>query len=270
MDFSLEFFPPKTYYGSIKLSEAAKELGTKFPRFGTVTKTRSSVKNQLDVISTVGPKLGPIAPHILCGQVVSCYHKLIQVFAKAGADRLVILKGDEISAPSNLEHGAVRRFVGSVRASYGNLFGVEVAAYPDCHPQNPSPLEDAKNLLTKLKYGAGSAITQYFYAPNSYYNLLETIQEAGAFIPITPGVMPVISFEQALKFSAQCGSDIPAWIMKRLEELNPCEASIIHFGMMTLGCLHSNLMGNGIRDFHFYTLNNSRIVQSLLLRLAAE
>lgn len=264
MDFSLEFFPPKAYLSSLKLSATLKELRVLLPKFITITKTKSSDQNQFDVISTIRSEFNSVAPHILCGQVAEEVHESLKNISKIGADRLVILKGDRTGCPDNLDLGAVRNFISLVCLSYGNLFTTEVAAYPDCHPHNPLPHEDVRNLLSKIKYGASSAITQYFYVPDSFYNLLERVQEVGVSLSITPGIMPVISLTQTLKFSVQCGSDIPHWIMRRLEELNSNEA-IIYFGMMMITCLYINLIGNGIRDFHIYTLNNNKIIQGMLM-----
>ena len=274
VDLSFEFFPPNTSEGARKLREVRARLAALSPSFFSVTygaggATRDKTMATVDEIAAEGHQ---VAPHLSCiGATRESVAELLDTYRARGIRRLVALRGD---LPSGMVDTGDFRYasdlVAFIRAHSGDAFHIEVAAYPEVHPQARSADDDLRAFVTKMKAGADSAITQYFYNADAYFRFRDDAQRAGVDAPIFPGIMPINNFVQLARFSDACGAEIPRWIRMRLAGYGDDLASIRAFGLEVVCGLCSRLLEGGAPGLHLYTLNQAdaaeRIVQALRLR----
>ncbi len=264
---SFEFFPPKTPEGGDKLQKVRQELYGLKPQFFSVTygaggSTQDGTLQQVNAILKDG---FDAAPHFSCiGATRDSVRAQLQEFKQAGIGRMVALRGD---LPSG--HGTFGEFryasdlVAFIREETGDHFHIEVGCYPEVHPQAKSPEADLKAYVTKVKAGANAAITQYFFNSDAYFRFLEDSQKMGADFPVVPGIMPIISSTQLMRFSDACGAEIPRWIRLRLQSFGDDSASIKAFGLEVVTDLCDQLRAGGAPGLHFYTMNQSAAVQAI-------
>jgi methylenetetrahydrofolate reductase (NADPH) len=258
---SIEFFPPKTPEGSEKLRAVRQELYALQPQFCSVTYGAGG-STQAGTVSTLKEILSegmPAASHFSCiGATRDSVREQLQEFKQMGVKRLVALRGD---LPSGYGAGGEFQYasdlVAFIRAETGDDFKIEVAAYPEIHPQAKSPEADLQAFATKVKAGAHSAITQYFYNSDAYFRFVDDAYKLGVDIPIVPGIMPITSSTQLLRFSDACGAEIPRWIRLRLQAYGDDVASIKAFGLEVVSDLCDQLRTAGVPSFHFYSMNQS-------------
>jgi methylenetetrahydrofolate reductase (NADPH) len=258
---SIEFFPPKTPEGSEKLRAVRQELYALQPQFCSVTYGAGG-STQAGTIATLKDILSegmPAASHFSCiGATRDSVRQQLQEFKQMGVKRLVALRGD---LPSGYGAGGEFQYasdlVAFIRAETGDDFKIEVAAYPEIHPQAKSPESDLQAFATKVKAGAHSAITQYFYNSDAYFRFVDDAYKLGVDIPIVPGIMPITSSTQLLRFSDACGAEIPRWIRLRLQAYGDDVASIKAFGLEAVSDLCDQLRTAGVPSFHFYSMNQS-------------
>ncbi|HUL63159.1 MAG TPA: methylenetetrahydrofolate reductase [NAD(P)H] [Burkholderiaceae bacterium] len=270
--YSFEFFPPKTPEGTVKLVAVRTQLAALKPHYFSVTfgaggSTREGTWNA--VLDIHGAGL-PAAPHVSCvGSSRASIGKLLRAYREAGIRRLVALRGD---APSGTGTGGgelahANELVEFVRAETGDWFHIEVAAYPEYHPQARSPSEDLANFVRKVHAGANSAITQYFYNADAYYRFRDEVQALGCTVPIVPGVMPITNFSQLARFSDACGAEIPRWIRNKLASYGDDRASIRAFGLDVVCNLCERLLANDAPGLHLYTMNMAEASLEIWRRL---
>ena len=260
--YSFEFFPPKTADGLAKLERTSQLLAELKPRFFSVTfgaggSTRDRTR---EVVVDIQEKSGiETAPHISCiSSTQENIREMLQVYQEHGIRHLVALRGD---MPSGMvEAGEFRHaneLVEFIRTETGNHFHIEVAAYPEYHPQAISPDRDLANFKRKVEAGASSAITQYFYNADAYFRFVERCNQVGIDLPIVPGIMPITNYHQLARFSDACGAEIPRWIRKRLESFGEDLEAIRSFGEDVVTAMCARLLENGAPGLHFYTLNRA-------------
>jgi len=260
--YSFEFFPPKTQEGITKLAATSKILAALQPRFFSVTfgaggSTRDhTFETVLDLQKNTGIEA---APHLSCiSSTRENIRKALAAYQETGISHMVALRGD---MPSGMfEAGEFRyanELVAFIREETGDHFHLEIAAYPEYHPQASSPDRDLANFKRKVDAGANSAITQYFYNPDAYFRFVERCNSTGIDIPVVPGIMPVTNYHQLARFSDACGAEIPRWIRKRLEAYGEDTASIRAFGEEVVTNLCAQLLRGGAPGLHFYTLNRA-------------
>ena len=264
---SFEFFPPKTPEGADKLQKVRHELYTLRPDFFSVTygaggSTQDGTLQQVQAILAEGHDA---APHFSCiGATRDSVRAQLSQFKAAGIRRMVALRGD---LPSG--HGTFGEFryaselVAFIRAETGDHFHIEVGCYPEVHPQAKSPEADVQAYVTKVKAGASSAITQYFYNSDAYFRFVDEAYQQGADIPVVAGIMPIISSTQLMRFSDACGAEIPRWIRLRLQSYGDDSASIKAFGLEVVTDLCDQLLTAGVPGLHFYTMNQSTAVKQI-------
>lgn len=271
-NISFEFFPPKTPEGHNNFCDSAVKLSTLAPQFFSVTfgaggSTREgtihSIKKLQELTHT------PAAPHISCiGSTATDIVTLLEEYKSLDVNRLVALRGD---LPSGMGQAGELRFatdlVELIRKTTGTHFHIEVAAYPEFHPQAQSAVDDILNLKRKIDAGANSAITQYFYNPDAYFYYIDHCAKLGIFAPIVPGIMPITQFARLIRFSDQCGAEVPRWIRKRLESYSDDIESIKSFGFEVVHDLCQRLISGGAPGLHFYTLNQSETSLALVKML---
>lgn len=269
--FSFELFPPQTPEGLEKLRVTVSQLVQLRPAFFSVTfgAGGSTRERTLGVVLELGQQGLAVAPHLSCVAATrASVHELLDQYREAGVRRIVALRGD---LPSGMVEIGEFRFaadlVAFIRAQYGRHFHVEVAAYPEYHPQAKSPDDDLAAFARKVAAGADSAITQYFYNADAYYHFREQCEARGVSVPIVPGIMPITRFTQLARFSDACGAEIPRWIRRRLESFGDDTASIRSFGLDVVTRLCDDLLRNGAPGLHFYTLNQAGAVTTVWQRL---
>ena len=258
---SIEFFPPKTSEGADKLRAVRQQLYALNPTFCSVTYGAGG-STQAGTLSTVQEILSEghqAASHYSCiGATREGVRQHLADFQAMGVRRLVALRGD---LPSG--YGAAGEFqyasdlVAFIRAETGDAFEIEVAAYPEIHPQAKSADADLQAFATKVKAGASSAITQYFYNSDAYFRFVDDALALGADVPIVPGIMPITSSSQLMRFSDACGAEIPRWIRQRLHSYGDDIDSIKAFGLEVVTDLCDQLLLGGAPALHFYTMNQS-------------
>lgn len=260
--FSFEFFPPKTEAGIAKLANTSKVLAAVNPRFFSVTfgaggSTRDrTFETVIDIQATSGIEA---APHLSCiSSTRDNIRDMLTGYREKGIHHIVALRGD---MPSGMVEAGEFRYanelVGFICAETGDHFHIEVAAYPEYHPQATSPDRDLTNFKRKVDAGANSAITQYFYNPDAYLRFIDRCEQQGIGIPIVPGIMPITNYHQLARFSDACGAEIPRWIRKRLESYGEDLESIRNFGEEVVTSLCARLLELGAPGLHFYTLNRA-------------
>ena len=269
---SFEFFPPKTPEGAAKLVHVRHELYALKPEFFSVTygaggSTQDGTLQQVQAILSEG---FDAAPHFSCiGATRDSVREQLAAFKVAGIRRMVALRGD---LPSG--HGTFGEFryaselVAFIREETGDYFHLEVGCYPEVHPQAKSPEADLQAYVTKVRAGANSAITQYFYNSDAYFRFVDDAYKLGADIPVVPGIMPIISSTQLMRFSDACGAEIPRWIRLRLQAFGDDTASIKAFGLDVVADLCEQLLNGGAPSLHFYTMNQAQAVKQLVERIS--
>jgi methylenetetrahydrofolate reductase (NADPH) len=267
-ELSFEFFPPKTEQGFEKLNAAYAELRELKPKFVSVTYGAggSTQQGTLDTVLLLSRHDVPAAPHLSCvGSSRAHIRDTLQQYRAQGIRHLVALRGD---LPSGMgEIGEFRyacELVEFIRAEMGDWFRIEVAAYPECHPQAKSPRHDLENFVRKIKAGADAAITQYFYNADAYFRFLEDIHQLGIDVPVTPGIMPITNASQLMRFSEMCGAEVPRWIARRLDGFGDDRESIRAFGIDVVTALCERLLAAGVPGLHFYTLNSATGTRAII------
>ncbi len=269
---SFEFFPPKTAEGLTNLTGAAKKLLEYQPNFMSVTfgaggSTRSGT---IDTVALLQKETGiSIAPHLACiGSTIHEINQIVKEYQAMGIKRLVALRGDMPSGMVNAgELHYASELVELIRAETGDYFHIEVAAYPEFHPQAKSVADDVLNLKRKYDAGANSAITQYFFNPDAYFHYLDDCASLGIHIPVVPGIMPITQFSNLARFSDICGAEIPRWMRKRLESYGDDVDSIQKFGLEVVSKLCERLLAGGAPGLHFYTLNKDKACVDIIKQL---
>ena len=268
---SIEFFPTKTPEGAVKLRAVRQELYALKPQFCSVTYGAGG-STQAGTFAMVGEILAEghsAAAHFSCigATHASVRNELAQLKAM-GVTRLVALRGD---LPSGYGLGGEFQYasdlVAFIRAETGDHFHIEVAAYPEIHPQAKSPEADLQAFATKVRAGADSAITQYFFNADAYFRFLDDTQRLGLDLPIVPGIMPILGSTQLMRFSDACGAEIPRWLRLRLQAFGDDTASIRAFGLDVIARLCEQLRSGGAPALHFYTMNQSATTLELCRRL---
>ena len=268
---SLEFFPPKTPEGMDKLRGVRQALYALKPEFCSVT-FGAGGSTQEGTFATVAEILAegvPAASHFSCiGATRATVRQQLATLRGMGVKQLVALRGD---LPSGYGAGGEFQYasdlVAFIRAETGDAFRLEVACYPEVHPQARSPEADLKAYVAKVKAGADSAITQYFYSADAYFRFVDEARAAGAAIPVVPGIMPIASSTQLMRFSDACGAEIPRWIRLRLQGFGDDTASIRSFGLDVVTTLCEQLRQGGAPGLHFYTMNQSAATLEIAKRL---
>jgi methylenetetrahydrofolate reductase (NADPH) len=258
---SLEFFPPKTIEGVEKLRQVRQKLYSLQPVFCSVTYGAggSTQQGSFDTVSEILAEGQNAASHFSCiGASRQTVRQQLGQLQQIGVKRIVALRGD---MPSGYGLGGEFQFasdlVAFIREATGSYFQIEVAAYPEVHPQAKSPQSDLQALVSKVKAGANSAITQYFYNTDAYFYFLDQAARLGVNIPIVPGIMPISSSTQLLRFSDACGAEIPRWIRSRLLSYGDDTRSIKAFGLEVVAKICEKLIKGGAPGIHFYTMNQS-------------
>lgn len=265
INFSFELFPPRTPQGWSNLPKLIGDLATVRPAFFSVTHGAggSDQGGTYEAIIKVIEQTGiEAAPHLTCiGSTRENIAALLAQYKAAGVKRIVALRGDlPATAMSNAAPGEFRyanELVSFIRETHGEHFTLEVAAYPEMHPQAASPQADFEAYVRKVKAGAHGAVTQYFYNADAYFDFVAQSQKAGLDIPVVPGVMPIVNTAQLLRFSAACGAEIPRWVKLKLESYGEDKASVQAFGLEVVTRLSETLLKGGAPGIHFYTLNQA-------------
>ena len=269
--FSFEFFPPQTPEGMERLRAARKQLAQLNPKFFSVTfgAGGSTRDRTLETVLEIQSEGHTAAPHLSCiGSTAENIRAMLEKYREQGIRHIVALRGD---LPSGMAQAGEFRYANElvtfIRREFGDVFHIEVAAYPEYHPQSRSSQEDLQNFKRKVDSGANSAITQYFYNADAYFNFIEACEAEGICIPIVPGIMPINKFSQLARFSDTCGAEIPRWIRKRLESYGDDSASIRAFGLDVVTDLCDRLLKGGAPGLHFYTLNSAGLPSTIWQRL---
>ena len=259
--YSFEFFPTKTEAGHEKLMDVARQLATYKPDFFSCTygaggSTRDRTLNT--VLQLDGEVKVPTAPHLSCvGDSKAELRELLNLYKNAGIKRIVALRGD-LPSGMGMASGELRyanELVEFIRTETGDHFHIEVAAYPEMHPQARNFESDIANFVRKAKAGADSAITQYFFNADSYFYFVERVQKLGVDIPVVPGIMPITNYSKLARFSDACGAEIPRWVRKQLEAYGDDSDSIRAFGEQVITEMCERLLQGGAPGLHFYSMN---------------
>ncbi|WP_225548182.1 methylenetetrahydrofolate reductase [NAD(P)H] [Chromobacterium violaceum] len=269
--FSFEFFPPKTPEGVAKLRTTRQQLAQFKPQFFSVTfgaggTTRDGTLSTVLEIRSEGQAA---APHLSCiGSTRENIAAILNEYRGNGIRHLVALRGD---IPSGMvaagEFRYANELVEFIRAEHGDHFHIEVAAYPEFHPQARSAEDDLANFVGKVRAGADSAMTQYFFNADSYFRFVDEVRARGVDIPIVPGIMPISNFGQLCRFSDMCGAEVPRWLRLRMQSYYDDTASIRALGLDVVTELCDRLLQGGAPGLHFYTLNQAGLVSTIWQRL---
>lgn len=279
--FSFELFPPRTPEGVAKLPAVIAQLAELKPDYFSVTHGAggSDQDGTYETLLTVVRQTGvEAAPHLTCiGSTREGIAALLDKYRGAGVKRIVALRGDlpatawSAAAPGEFKYAA--DLVRFIRQIHGDAFRIEVAAYPEMHPQAENPDADFENFCRKADAGADAALTQLFYNADAYFDFMDRCERAGVRIPVVPGIMPITSFDKTVRFCAGCGADLPRWVRLRLEQLQPDRQALLDFGLSVVTRLCETLLRSGVPGLHFYTINQAsptlRLWESLKLTVAA-
>ncbi|SRR5258706_8353862 len=269
--FSFEFFPPKTPEGMEKLRATWKQLAQLKPRFFSCTygaggSTRDRTLETVLEIEAAGERA---APHISCiGAARADIASTLQLYRERGIDHIVALRGDLPSGAASVgELRYARDLVAFIREETGDHFHIEVACYPEFHPQARSPADDLRHFKEKIDAGADSAITQYFFNVDAYFRFIDDCESQGMSVPIVPGIMPIGNFSQLARFSDNSGADIPRWLRLKMQGYGDDVASIRSLGLDVVTGICDRLLSAGAPGLHFYTMNQAGLTSSIWQRL---
>jgi methylenetetrahydrofolate reductase (NADPH) len=269
--YSFEFFPPRTPEGMEKLRAARRQLAQLKPAFCSVTfgAGGSTREGTLATVLEINAEGMVGAPHISCiGSTREGIRAVLEQYRRHGIRHLVALRGDLPSGTVDVgQFRYANELVAFIRAETGDWFHIDVAAYPEYHPQARNAHEDLDNFVRKIAAGADSAITQYFFNPDAYWSFVDACADRGLTLPIVPGIMPIASFSKLARFSDACGAEIPRWIRRRLESFGDDVASIRAFGLDVVTDLCASLLERGAPGLHFYTLNQAGLTSTIWQRL---
>lgn len=266
--FSVEFFPPRTEEGAAKLRDVWTRLARLEPRFFSVTfgaggSTRDRTFETVSAIQADVPV--PAAPHLSCvGSTRTNIREIIEQYRANGIRHLVALRGDLPSGTRDAgEFRYANELVEFIRAETGDHFRIEVACYPEVHPQADSYDHDLTNFHRKVEAGADSAITQYFFNSDAYFRFVDACERRGIDLPIVPGIMLITNFRQLARFSDACGAEIPRWLRKRLEAFSDDREAIVDFGVDFVTDMCARLLDAGAPGLHFYSMNQAPLVERI-------
>src|SRR5271157_326097 len=275
LSFSFELFPPRTPEGVAKLPSVIGQLAAVRPDYFSITYGAggSNQDGTYETLVTVARHTGvEAAPHLTCvGSTRAHIAALLERYREAGVKRIVALRGDlpatAMSASAPGEFHYANELVSFIRETHGDAFKIEVAAYPEMHPQAPNPVADFEHFRHKVEAGADGALTQLFYNADAYFDFMERCGKAGIKIPVVPGIMPITSCANTVRFCAGCGADLPRWVRLRLEELEDDKPALLNFGLDVVTRLCQTLLRNGAPGLHFYTVNQADPALRLWKRL---
>jgi methylenetetrahydrofolate reductase (NADPH) len=272
--FSLEFFPPRTPEGIAKLRAARRQLAQLKPAFCSVTfgAGGSTREGTLATVLEIRADGIEAAPHLSCiGSTRENVRAVLAQYREHGIRHLVALRGDLPSGSADVgEFRYASELVEYIRHETGDWFTIDVAAYPEVHPQARSADDDLANFKRKIDAGANAAITQYFFNADAYWHFVDAAAAIGIDVPIVPGIMPIGSFTKLARFSDACGAEIPRWVRRRLEGFGDDAASIRAFGLDVVTGLCEQLLARGAPGLHFYTLNQASLTTTIWQRLGLE
>jgi methylenetetrahydrofolate reductase (NADPH) len=265
---SLEFFPPRDIAAQERLVRSAKQLLALHPAYVSVTfgaggSTRSGTADTVQLMQNLGCDA---APHLSCiGATRAILGDILDDYRARGIRRIVALRGD---IPSGMGGDAgelhyASELVGFIREHSDDYFHIEVAAYPEMHPQASSAEQDLDRFVEKVQAGANGAITQYFFNADAYFDFVDRARAKGVDIPIVPGIMPITNYTQLMRFSNMCGAEVPRWIRLRLADYGDDKESIKAFGVDVITRLSQQLLDQGAPGLHFYTLNNAAVTLAI-------
>ncbi|HEX4884598.1 MAG TPA: methylenetetrahydrofolate reductase [NAD(P)H] [Casimicrobiaceae bacterium] len=272
--FSLEFFPPRTPEGIAKLRAARRQLAQLKPAFCSVTfgAGGSTREGTLATVLEIRADGIEAAPHLSCiGSTRENVRAVLAQYREHGIRHLVALRGDLPSGSADVgEFRYASELVAYIRRETGDWFTIDVAAYPEVHPQARSADDDLANFKRKIDAGANAAITQYFFNADAYWHFVDAAAAIGIDVPIVPGIMPIGSFTKLARFSDACGAEIPRWVRRRLEGFGDDAASIRAFGLDVVTGLCEHLLERGAPGLHFYTLNQASLTTTIWQRLGLD
>lgn len=270
-NLSIEFFPPQTPEGAAKLRTTTERLAALKPDFFSVTYGAggSTQERTFATVREIAAAGHQAAPHLSCiGSTREKIRAILDEFTATGIRRIVALRGDLPSGTGDPgEFRYANELVEFIRAESGDRFLIEVAAYPEWHPQARSPEDDLLAFERKIKAGANSAITQYFYNPDAYFHFVDAVCKRGIDIPVVPGIMPIASFTKLARFSDSCGAEIPRWMRKRFEALGDDAAAVRALGLELVTALCEKLLAGGAPGLHFYSMNQADLTLEIAARL---
>jgi methylenetetrahydrofolate reductase (NADPH) len=268
---SFEFFPPRTPEGAEKLRTTRRQLAQFKPEFFSVTFGAGGTTQEgtLNAVLDIQSEGHAAAPHLSCvGSSKESIRSIVQNYKDHGIRHIVALRGDIPSGMGDFgEFRYANELVSFLRDEFGDWFHIEVAAYPEFHPQAQSAEADIRNFVNKVRAGADSAITQYFFNADAYFRFVDEVNARGVTIPIVPGIMPIQNFSQLARFSDMCGAEIPRWLRLRLQAFGDDTASIRAFGLDFVTELADRVLAGGAPGLHFYTLNAAGAVSTVCQRL---
>jgi methylenetetrahydrofolate reductase (NADPH) len=270
---SFEFFPPRTDEQKLVLESTWQKLAPLNPHYLSVTfgAGGSTLEATREAVESLSAQTSvPVAPHISCmARDERMLKDILVAYRDMGVSRLVVLRGDRpegLQGPGPFQYA--NELVAFIRREFGDHFHIEVACYPEYHPESDSPASEMFYFKQKVEAGADGAVTQYFYNADAYFGFVEDCRNAGIEIPITPGIMPITNYRQLARFSAMCGAEIPRWIRQRLEGYGEDGASIRAFGLDVVTGLCERLLEGGAPGLHVYTLNRANASFLLWQRLS--
>jgi methylenetetrahydrofolate reductase (NADPH) len=270
-NFSIEFFPPKTDEGAEKLRVVRQKLAELQPKYFSVTFGAGGTTQQgtLQTVLEIKSAGHEAAPHLSCvGGTRESLRAILQQFQDNGIRRVVALRGD---LPSGYGGGGEFRYANElvefIRKETGDWFHIEVAAYPEMHPQARSPQDDLQAFARKVQAGANAAITQYFYNADAYFDFIDNARKLGVDVPVVPGIMPITNYTQLMRFSDMCGAEIPRWVRNKLASFGDDTASIKAFGLDVVTALCERLLAGGAPGLHFYSMNQAAATTAIWQRL---
>ena len=270
-EISNEFFPPQTPEGVEKLRAVREKLAVLKPEFFSVTfgAGGSTRERTFSVVKEIAAEGFNAAPHLSCvGSTRANIREILNEYREAGVRRIVALRGDLPSGTAEAgEFRYANELVEFIRVETGDHFHLDVAAYPEWHPQARFPRDDLANFVRKAKAGANSAITQYFYNADAYFHFVDEIRARGVDIPIVPGIMPIASFSKLARFSDACGAELPRWMRRKFEGLGDDTDAIRAFGLDVVTELCERLLAGGAPGLHFYSMNQSALTLEVCKRL---
>ena len=270
-EISIEFFPPQTPEGVEKLRAVREKLAVLKPAFFSVTfgAGGSTRERTFSVVKEIAAEGFDAAPHLSCvGSTRQNIRDILNDYRSAGIRRIVALRGDLPSGTAEAgEFRYANELVEFIRKETGDHFHLEVAAYPEWHPQARFPSDDLTNFVRKVKAGADSAITQYFYNADAYFHFVDEVRARGVHIPVVPGIMPIASFSKLARFSDACGAELPRWMRRKFEGLGDDTDAIRAFGLDIVTELCERLLAGGAPGLHFYSMNQSALTLEICKRL---